>query len=296
MLAICIPIFNVDVRPLVEELHQQASSCGDWVRILLIDDGSTKFRDENRSLGNMAKLIELPENIGRSKIRNLFLQYTEEDYLLFLDCDVVINDSNFIGHYLQFLKNHPSLVCGGHLYRSEKPERSERLRWKYGFYKESKSVEERKVAPNKSFMTNNFVIKRTILEEIRFDERLRNYGHEDTLFGIQLKRKAIKISHINNPVLIGDQEKNDVFLKKTELGVQNLKYILQFPEFENDLWNEVALLRFYKKSKKLHFLLYPLFKLIKTPQRVLFTKGYVNLLSFDFYKLGIFMEQMRLRN
>lgn len=293
MLSICIPIFNVDVRPLVTELVKQIKECTPKVELILIDDGSTQFLKENKELESCATVIFLRENIGRAKIRNLFLEYSKEAYLLFLDCDVLINDPNFIAHYLLFLKNEPAIVCGGHFYNSKQPKLSERLRWKYGIYKESKSAEERKKSPNKSFMTNNFVIKKSIFQEIRFDERLRNYGHEDTLFGLQLKKKQLKIEHIDNQVLIGDSESNEVFLHKTEIGVKNLAHILSFPEFQADLWNEISLLSFYKKTKKVHFLLLPIFTIVKPILHWLLKKGMANLLLFDFYKLGILMLSLK---
>lgn len=45
----------------------------------------------NRTLeSKQVKYIELKKNIGRAKIRNLFIEYTTNPYLLFLDCDTKI--------------------------------------------------------------------------------------------------------------------------------------------------------------------------------------------------------------
>ncbi len=32
-------------------------------------------------------------------------------------------------------------------------------------------------------MTNNFLIQQVLLAKIKFDERLNQYGHEESLFG-----------------------------------------------------------------------------------------------------------------
>ncbi|MES2799003.1 MAG: glycosyltransferase [Bacteroidota bacterium] len=290
MLSICIPIYNVDVRSLVEELAKQSAVLDYVVEIIAIDDCSTAFKKENKSIARFSKYIELNENIGRARIRNEFLKYATHHHLLFLDCDVVIDNSNFLANYIKVLVDHPVVICGGHRYSKDRPNLSELLRWKYGTYKESKSTQERQKEPNKSFMTNNFVVRKDILTQLKFDERLSNYGHEDTLFGIQLKKNKHSILHIENSVLIGDREKNEVFIDKTTLSVRNLVTILEFPEYTEDLRNDVALLRFHQRIKFLRYPLYLLFKATKKIQLFYLKKGIVYLAFFDFYKLGILME------
>ncbi|MBK9012976.1 MAG: hypothetical protein IPM82_02230 [Saprospiraceae bacterium] len=65
-------------------------------------------------------------------------------------------------------------------------------------------------------MTNNFLIPRQLFLEIQFDETLRQYGHEDTLFGMELARRQVPIVHIDNPLEHIGLEPVDVFLRKTE--------------------------------------------------------------------------------
>ena len=56
MLSICIPIYNYDVRELVEELHKQADLSGKIYEILLIEDGSAHFLEENRKVQNLSNV------------------------------------------------------------------------------------------------------------------------------------------------------------------------------------------------------------------------------------------------
>ncbi|MBE9467543.1 MAG: hypothetical protein IMY72_04360 [Bacteroidetes bacterium] len=175
------------------------------------------------------------------------------------------------------------------------PLKEKMLSWKYGTKKESKSLEERILSANKSFMTNNFLIKKSTFNEIKLDERIVKYGHEDTLFGFELKKRGITIEHIQNPVLNGDIENNIEFLKKTKNGIINLIYILKYLKNDKDFINDVTILKFHNKiiSSKLYGLIYMCFILNKPLLKFLFSIGIVNLRLFNFYKLGLLMQNYK---
>ncbi|MDD2559781.1 MAG: glycosyltransferase family 2 protein [Bacteroidales bacterium] len=292
MISICIPVYNFEIDLLVKALSTQIEAVDAAVELIVIDDNSgADIKSRNKSSCQNCMYIELPENIGRSKIRNLFLNYASQDYLLFLDCDSLIENPRFLTNYLETLKDQPKVVCGGRIYGPRPPGRQQRLRWKYGVYKESKTCETRREQPYNSFMSNNFLIQRSVLQEIRFDERITQYGHEDTLFGYSLKSNQIPITHIDNPVLNGDIESNAEFLRKTREGVINLKAILNYEEYHQDLIQDISLLRFYYKIRKFENIVLWFFLLKRPLINCLLSKGYVSLPLFDFYKLGLFIEQ-----
>lgn len=298
MISICIPIYNFDVRPLIDQLHKQSQALNIASEIICIDDCSEKnFWDINERIKDKcSQYILLDNNIGRAKIRNLFLQYSRYDYLLFLDCDSLIIRNDFLQKYADNLSQPGNqVICGGRIYESDKPGLNKLLRWKYGIYKESQSVEVRMINPGKSFMTNNFLLYRSILINHSFDERLTEYGHEDTLFGYHLKKNSIAVQHIDNPVLNGEIEDNQNFLRKTELGLRNLVHILHFVDNDTILIQDVTLLKFYKKVEKYHLI--PLVTIIYNVSRSvlkkMLVKGYVSLVVFDFYKLGYFATCMK---
>ena len=291
MLTICIPTYNFDVIPLVSELIRQASIINKPYEIILIDDFSNQQTKEiNNKLSNKVTSIELPKNIGRSKIRNLFLNHANYNYLLFLDCDSLIETQDFLSNYFEIIKQNPSVVCGGRIYDKNPPSREKMLRWKYGIKKESQPFQLRNRYPNKSFMTNNFLIDRKLFEKIKFDERISQYGHEDTLFGYSLKKENISILHIDNPVKNGDIENNLEYLRKTEEGIINLVHIIEYADFDKELTNEITLLLFYNKIRTIKGFIYFTFKITKPVIWLLLSRGYINLPLFNFYKLGIFIE------
>jgi len=292
MISICIPVYNFDVTSLVGELSEQAKSLNKPYEIIVIDDCSDdKYKAINRIACENYIYIGLEENIGRSKIRNLFLRYSRYDYLLFIDCDSIIESSDFLLKYFEIIKQNPSVVCGGRIYKKFRPVRDKMLRWKYGLLRESRPFDVRKKFPHKSFMTNNFLIGRKILAEIRFDERITKYGHEDTLFGYSLKKENILIDHIDNPVVNGDLENNTEYLNKTAEGIGNLVNIMEVTNFDEDLINFITILRIHSKVRKMGKIIKLSFIMFKPLIVFLLSKGFVNLYLFDFYKLGILIEK-----
>ena len=293
MISICIPVYNFNITALVNELSNQVNSLNIPCEIIVIDDGSVHFKEVNKIACDKHTYIELPGNIGRARIRNLFLKYAQYPYLLFLDCDSQIKTSSFLSNYVEILKDNPSVVCGGRIYENTRPNREKRLRWKYGILRESQPYAVRREFPYKSFMTNNFLISKKVFEENKFDERILKYGHEDTLFGFSLKKRNIKITHIDNPVINGDVELNREYLNKTREGVINLVNILNFTNYDKELMDDITLLRFYNKVRKIESIVYLSFVLSRPLIVFLLTRGYISLHLFDFYKLGILIENIR---
>jgi hypothetical protein len=289
MLSICIPIYNFNASELIFTLQKQTHVCEEKTELIIIDDASSPIHKEKiRAVVAPHTYIELTENVGRAKIRNLFLKYVQYDYLLFLDGDSLLVHPDFITNYIQFIKqNTPDIVCGGRVYPTLCPSRKQALSWKYGTFKESKKVQERIKNPNRSFMTNNFLIQKKIFNQISFNEQLIQYGHEDTLFGYELSKQHITIDHIDNPVLNGDIENNDVFVDKTEKGIQNLLFISKSLQQDNAFIENISLLKTqaFIKSVHLSFFFQMFFIFSQSMLRKALNSGYAPLVLFDLYKL-----------
>ena len=204
MISVCVPVYNQSVGELVEQLHLQLSPLDMSSEIILIDDASSdQFRQINRKIpSEHASLIELDENIGRARIRNLFLDYANQPNLLFLDCDIAIPSEAFIPAYLRAMEKQPgSVICGGSIYDKARPLRNHILHWNYGRKRESRTAAMRNQDPCTSFMTANFLVPRNLLEKIPFDESIIGYGHEDSLFGFHIGENNHTVVHIDNPVV-----------------------------------------------------------------------------------------------
>lgn len=296
MISICIPTYNFDIKALIFSLEEEIKSKNLNAEIVVIDDGSTeKFKEINRKTCENLNYVELESNVGRAKIRNLFLNFAKGDSFLFLDCDSLLATDRFVSTYLQAINSSSDVICGGRVYPTAKPEKNKRLSWKYGIAAESKSVEQRTKFPFDSFMTNNFLIKRSIFEHIQFNESIRDYGHEDTLFGFDLLQAKKNIHHIENPVLNGHIETNTDFLRKTNVALENLVFILGLVKNDAQFIASNKLLRFYFKWEKrgllwLFRLFFPLNNMIF---RLSLNMGFVSILAFSVYKLSVFDKSWR---
>lgn len=295
MLSICIPVYNFYVYPLARRLANQARNINAEVEIVCIDDHSSSFYEgQNKALPEVATYIRLSENVGRAKIRNLFLKYAKGEYMLFLDDDSVVPD-NFLKLYIRQIASNPQVVVGGRTYDGRGNDTEHRLRYLYGVKVESRTEEQRKRRPYQSFMTNNFMIRRDVLEKIRFDESIVKYGHEDTVFGYRLEQNKIPIVHIDNPVVNGQVEDNVEFLHKSVEAVENLVKIYDNMWEDQRFCHSVRLLRTYGRVRRMGLtkLFYAAFKLLKAPIESHFVNGNaISLRQFGFYKLGVFIQKL----
>ena len=284
MLSILIPVYNFDTKKFVSELHRQCIEENIDFEIILADDASDnsfiKLNSELKQLSNV-NYIQLEENIGRSKIRNLLAEKAKFDYLLFADCDMQIQDNNFIKKYINELEKNV-IICGGISYSEKQPESKFFFRWYYGIKREKQPAQKRKINPYASFMTGNFLIKKSVFQKIKFNENITKYGHEDTLFGIELKRKNIKIHHIDNPLIHIGLEDASTFIQKTENGIINLikiKNEFNYPE----LSEEIKLLRTAVKLRFLKPFIILFFNVFKNGISRNLKSGKPKLFLFDFF-------------
>lgn len=292
MISICVPVYNFDVTELTDSLLEQSRRIGYPIEILLFDDHSLSyFRNINSKLNNQKDVnyLEFDFNIGRSKIRNRLADFASGHWLLFLDCDMVIDDPDFLQGYVNYLTK-AEVICGGIKY-GKKPFREELiLRWKYGVYRECKKSIRRQLSPYKNFMSGNFLITSEMFHTIRFNEEISGYGHEDTVFGIELKRRKISILHIDNPTLHLGLEPCFDFLQKSEQSVINLTKLMQnAPDLRRDLERTVRVLRVFKflRYLGLTLILRWVFRVINPIIRRGLCSRHPSLLMFDVYKLAL---------
>lgn len=291
MLSILIPSYNFDVRKLVHQLHQQGILLSVPFEIICLEDASLqKYVDLNQSINTLPFVTHrvLSDNMGRSKIRNYLATQAQYEYLLYMDCDSMPVSDAYLSNYIAAIQPN-QLVYGGRCYQEEAPEDLIfYFHWYYGTHREQSTAQERQKNAYQSFMTNNFLIPKNIFQAIRFEESLTQYGHEDTLFGLELQQKKIAILHINNPLEHIGLELNHVFLNKSELAIQNL-YTLHT---KHSIQKEIKLLHFFLQTKRL-YLHYPtlllFFFLKKLLKKNLFSR-HPQLALFDFYKLGYLIQ------
>jgi glycosyltransferase involved in cell wall biosynthesis len=291
MLSILIPIYNFDVRALVQALQGQCLALEVPFEILGFDDGSDeKCKALHRPMEAWEGVAyrEMPENLGRARIRNRLAAAAQYPYLLFMDGDSKVIRPDYIKKYVAHLAPD-TLLYGGRSYAIDPPTDPDYFfHWWYGQQREVQPVAVRQAKPYHAFMTNNFLIPKAIFEPIRFDAQLLQYGHEDTLFGLELRRRNIRILHLDNPLEHIGLEPKALFIRKNQKAIENL-YLLSglHPDLKTRLLAVFRQLRQWRLAGVARLLLHGLRPALL--QRM--DRPCPDLRAFDLYKLLLLLEE-----
>lgn len=290
MLSILIPIYNYDSFPLIKELHNQCIECQIDFEIICIDDASTECKSNSCLIALLTNcsFATLPQNIGRSKIRNLLATKSKYDWLLFLDCDTFTESSQYIPNYIkQINTSTKAAFFGGIKYSKNKPNPDQLLRWVYGRKREAIALQERMKEPYKTAFVSNFLIKKTVFESALFDEKIRSYGYEDFFFIQSLKNKNIDILPIENPLLHLNLETSSLFLSKTKTALETL---FSISKGNLHIETDSKIIKTYKILclLKMDYMVSILYQSLKSKLEENLTSKKPSLFLFDSYKIGYF--------
>jgi glycosyltransferase involved in cell wall biosynthesis len=284
LLSILIPTYNYNITSLVADLHKQALETYVDFEIIVLEDGSTLYVEENNGVDDFefASHIVLAENIGRSAVRNKLADIAKYDHLLFMDCDADVLSMHFVEKYVAFCKEE-CIVIGGTAYDSNENDPQFSLRLTYGRMREARTALER---GKNNFSTFNFLISKSIFNRIRFDESLQGYGHEDMLFGHHLHQLGYEFIQIENPLVHKGLDNNKIFIQKTEEGSRNLYFLYKTGRYpylveESKLLN--TFVRIYKTGLSRIFA--TLFSILKPYLQRKLCNPAPSLRLYDLYKL-----------
>lgn len=283
-LSILIPVYNFDVTGLVRALARQLSNTGKEGEIILLDDGSDPaIIALNKTLETIAAVSfhYNEKNEGRMAVRHRLSRLASYSHLLYLDCDSGIIKDDFLAVYFELTAKNISLASGGRVYSADPPgDCSLMLHWKYGSERESADR-------RTGFMTNNFLVKKELLDQLEEPVQMRGYGHEDSWWGIHFERSGIHCLHINNPVLHLAIEKAGDFLVKAENALGNL-LLLERSTDKKLLSRHVKIFRWYNRLKRTG--LAGIYLFFEKPFHQYFRKNLLSckpsLFFFDCYRLA----------
>ncbi|WP_430812212.1 MULTISPECIES: glycosyltransferase family 2 protein [unclassified Carboxylicivirga] len=283
MLSICIPVYNVDVRALAAALNKQFEQSGITGEVIVLDDGSAdNIRTVNRPLKQLPYVRYYEqENKGRAATRNRLGHYARYQKILFIDGDCMVSNG-FVQSYAQPNVIKLPLVIGRLAYGERPQKRSLRLRWNYGRKREARIKYDRHSV---SFLSSNFMIDAELFRRIQFDERIKGYGNEDTLFGIQLRLRQIVFQQIDNKVIHLGLEPAPVFLAKTRESLNNLWNIYCFTNSKAlEKHKAIKLLKASMPAPVIHSMA-ALFIIFNKALAYFLEAIYPSILLFDLYKL-----------
>lgn len=286
-ISILIPTYNDRCAPLVETLQQQACTLDINYEIIVADDGSTDadVLAANRSVNQLphCRLVECPENKGRSAIRNFLAQQARYPWLLFLDCGIAIHHQHFLHDYA--LSVGSDVIDGGVSILDDGSQSRANLRYIYELKAAPRhSARQRSLRPYRHFRSTNFMISRNIMLRHPFDERFHSYGYEDVLFGKALEHHQVSIQHIDNSVALQNFESNDRFISKTEESLRTLYQFREELQGYSRLLDHVRMLGpFAPLVRYMHRLLGPM-------ERRHLTSSHPSLPLFHLYRLGYYLS------
>jgi len=293
-ISLLIPVLDYDIIALVRSMKNAMGKVPEFCEIVIGDDGSSsEYHEKYLSLeSENIKVISSPKNIGRAAIRNRLALEAKGDFLIFIDADVMLPGTAeaYILKWLPYMKDS-RVICGGTLYHDSAPGDPDKLlRWKYGKWREQKSAAERNKHPHAGFSTFNVMIEKSVFSKIRFNEELKQYGHEDTLLGYQLKKAGIGILHIDNGLMHEGLESNRDFLNKTKLGIENLSQLYDKVTDKNSFSETVLMLNIYNKLKLfgLTRIMAAIFIRYRERMEIRLDSSNISLLLFAFYKMSMF--------
>lgn len=288
MLSILIPTYNYNIVPLVKQLHKQCLECDIKFEILVYDDGSlSPLNIENDIINKLSnsKFEAHKKNIGLSSNRNALAKASKYEYFLFIDGDSIVINKNYIDNYANAINNNTEIIYGGRIHPKIIENPKQKLRWKYGKKVEDKTAIARKVSPYRTLMFNNTLIRRDCFDRIQFNQEIKKYGHEDTLFAYKASLLKLNVDHIDNPVEHGDIDDTDTFINKTETALRNIAVLYNTNKIS---YKFVKILSLYKLIEDLKLKGFISFLFKKTKQilrgQLLFKNP--SLFVFKIYKIG----------
>lgn len=288
-LSVLIPTHDYKCFTLVAELQRQLMVSRVQYEIIVADDGS---RDQVSVIANL-RINELPgcryikreRNVGRAAIRNFLISEARGEWLLFLDSDAAVDSPLFVWRLLDAIDNteEAQVIMGGlhHAARLPRPEVSLRYRYEKAADRH-RSAEERSRHPYQYMTAFNLCVKGEVARRLPFDEHCKEYGFEDAMYGVVLKRYGIKVKHIDNPLLHRGLEENEVFLAKTEAAMRTLAGLGRRMMIYTGVGRAVL------TAKKYHvkWLVALLFRIMRPVMHRNLLGITPNLKVFSFYKLG----------
>ncbi len=226
-LSIAILVYQFSPLKVVHELIRQARLLEINFELLIYDDGSGPVWQKQLEID----FKDIPEvflhlaskNLGRSAARNRLAQKALGDYILMIDGDNPINSPHFVNDYFRTRKSNTIVVGGRYIDASPIP--GCELRWTFAKEREVQNLKQRQANPYAHFQTNCFLADRSVFKKVGFEEALKTYGYEDSLFGFDLEKAGIKIFHIDNPQFHKAEDRNLAFLAKSEAAMLSLYWI-----------------------------------------------------------------------
>jgi glycosyltransferase involved in cell wall biosynthesis len=232
IISILIPFFRNDPTRLLAALDAEAPGLAGEVEAVLLDDGGG---DETLTAsvavavartGLPARLVALPDNLGRARGRNRLAAEARGRWLLFLDSDMLPDRPHFLRDYLQLVEQSAPAIAFGGFSLDQAPRRPEHALHRYMALKsDCTPAEERRREPEKHVFTSNLLVRRDVFEAERFDDGFAGWGWEDVEWAMRVVARH-PISHVDNPATHLGLDPAPILIAKFEQSAANFALVV----------------------------------------------------------------------
>ncbi len=227
-LSVLIPFFRESPLALLRSLTTKDPHD---VEIILIDDGSgrpditaevTAFIEASPLA---CELITLSANEGRARGRNRLTAAARGDSFLFLDADMLPDDSGFLDRWLATAADHPAVVFGGFSLLQAPQDRAFAVHRLMATHSDCLDAKTRAQTPEKYVFTSNLLVRRDVFESETFDSEFTGWGWEDTEWGMRVATRY-GVGHIDNTATHMGLDTPQSLARKYEQSVGNFARVI----------------------------------------------------------------------
>lgn len=204
------------------------------VELIIVDDGSgdDDLDDAVKSAlaiwPGQAKRIRFLQNQGRSAARNRAISECSAKYVLFVDADMLPQDSQFLSRYLDLIdKDAAAVVYGGFTTNAGNLNGDTILHHSLSQAGDCKPSRERRLKGAYAVASNNLLVRRDILDKEPFDAGFRGWGWEDTEWALRVVKAGYGMVHIDNEAIHAGLDTTETVLKKYQEAGFNLRLLLK---------------------------------------------------------------------
>ena len=201
------------------------------VEIILVDDGSG-MPDLTAEVGAFidasplaCELITLEQNEGRARGRNRLTRAARGHYFLFLDADMLPDDSRFLDRWLAETLAKPAVVFGGFSMLQAPQDREFAVHRLMATASDCLDAEARARQPEKYVFTSNLLVRRDVFAAEDFDNRFSGWGWEDVEWAMRVGVRY-GVEHIDNPATHMGLDRTETLARKYEQSVANFARVV----------------------------------------------------------------------
>jgi glycosyltransferase involved in cell wall biosynthesis len=241
-LSVLIPFYKESPLALLKAL---ATRDPHDIEIILIDDGS-QFPEITTEISTFiatsplaCELITLEKNEGRARGRNRLTSAARGLYYLFLDADMLPDNSHFLDTWLTTTDDQPAVVFGGFSLKQCPDDRAFAVHKLMATHSDCLDAATRSLTPEKYVFTSNLLIRRDVFETEGFDPNFTGWGWEDTEWGMRVAARY-GVEHIDNTATHMGLDRPETLARKYEQSVGNFARVIakhpavvaQYPSFK----------------------------------------------------------------